>query len=601
MRPVPFVMSRLTRSSGLGRYVAGGLLWLPPYLFPIGGGLLLKAVFDELSGDRTVDLRAALWLCAAFVGLEVVRGVVFVTAWAYGVYWWIAAATTLRVNVLRSILTARGTAADRLPHSSGEAVARLRDDVDDLVQVTDDLVDLTGTALFGLTALAIMVAIDPAVTLALALPMIAAGVLSRLLGGLIRRLHRRARELGAVVTAHIGETFAGILAIKTAGAEDAVLRRLRDHNRRRRNAAVKDRLTTDLLDTATGATVEIGIGLVLLIAAPAMHRGDFTVGDLALFTTYVGWLTALPRSAGTFLYRLPQASVAVERLRRLMAPYEDVEDLARVSGVWFRREPPPVLPPPPHHDDPLRVLEAHGLTVPDRLHTVDLRIEHGSFTVITGAVGAGKTTLVRALLGLVPLDAGTITWNDRHVDDPGTYLVPGRVAYASQVPRLFSDSLRENILLGRPADDDRLATAVGLAVFDKDLVGMPDGLGTVVGPRGVRLSGGQVQRATAARALMRSPDLLVVDDLSSALDVETEKLLWDRLADATRDGRGPATLLVVSHRRAALERADQILVLDRGRVVGCGPLDELLEGCPEMRRLWTDELITEAEEQADVH
>ncbi|GAA4621049.1 ABC transporter ATP-binding protein [Actinoallomurus vinaceus] len=595
MRPVPLVMSRLARSSGLGRYVAGGLLWLPTYLLPIGGGLLLKAVFDGLSGDRTADLRAALWLCAAFVGLEVVRGVVIVTAWAYGVYWWEAAVTTLRVNVLRSILTARGTAATRLPHSSGEAVARVRDDVDDLVQVTDDLIDLTGTALFGLTALVIMLAIDPAVTLALALPMIAAGVLSRLLGGLIRRLHRRARELGAVVTAHIGEAFAGVLAIKTAGAEEAVLRRLRDHNRRRRNAAVKDRLTTDLLDTATDATVEIGIGLVLLIAAPAMHRGDFTVGDLALFTTYVGWLTALPRSAGTFLYRLPQAAVAVERLRRLMAPYEDVEDLARVSGVWFRREPP-ALPSPPRHDDPLQVVEARGLTVRERLHAVDLRIERGSFTVVTGAVGAGKTTLVRALLGLVPLDAGTITWNDRRVDDPGTYLVPGRVAYASQVPRLFSDSLRENLLLGRPNDDDRLATAVELAVFDKDLAGMPDGLGTVVGPRGVRLSGGQVQRATAARALLRSPDLLVVDDLSSALDVETEKLLWDRLADAAQDGRGPATLLVVSHRRAALERADQVIVLDRGRVAGRGPLDELLEDCPEMRRLWTDELITEAED-----
>src|SRR5262249_55171415 len=149
-----------------------------------------------LSGDRTVDLRAALWLCAAYVGLEVVLSVVFVTAWAYGVYWWVAAATTLRVNVLRSILTAPGTAADRLPHSAGEAGPRLRRRAGDVVQVTDALVALTGTALFGLTALAIMVTIDPAVTLALALPMIAAGVLSRLLGGLIRRLHRRARELG---------------------------------------------------------------------------------------------------------------------------------------------------------------------------------------------------------------------------------------------------------------------------------------------------------------------------------------------------------------------------------------------------------------------
>jgi ATP-binding cassette, subfamily B, bacterial len=599
MRPVPQVMSGLARSCGLGRYVLGGLLWLPTYLFPIGGGLLLKELFDQLSGHRAADLRQALWICAAFVGLEVVRGLILVTAWAYGVYWWEAAATTLRVNVLRSILTSRGAAAARLPHSSGEAVARLRDDVADLVQVTDDLVDLAGTVLFGVTALVVMAAIDPAVTLALVLPMIAVGVLCRLLGTVIRRLHHRARWLGAVVTAHIGDAFAGILAIKTAGAEDAVLWRLRAHNRRRRNAAVKDRLATDLLDTVTSATVEVGIGLVLLIAAPAMHHGTFTVGDLALFTSYIGWLTALPRSAGTFLYRLPQGAVAAEWLGRLMAPYQDVRDLARPSGVWFRDEPPPVRTPPPHHD-PLEVVEARGLTVRydggRGLHAVDLRIRRGSFTVITGAVGAGKTTLVRALLGLVPLDTGTVAWNGRPVDDPGTYLIPGRVAYASQVPRLFSESLRENLLLGWPADDDRLATAIELAAFDQDVADMLEGLETIVGPRGMRLSGGQVQRATAARALVRAPDLLVVDDLSSALDVETERLLWERLADAARDGRGPATLLVVSHRRAALEQADRIVVLDRGRVVGEGRLDELLEDCAEMRRLWTDELVAEAED-----
>jgi ATP-binding cassette subfamily B protein len=106
-----------------------------------------------------------------------------------------------------------------------------------------------------------------------------------------------------------------------------------------------------------------------------------------------------------------------------------------------------------------------------------------------------------------------------------------------------------------------------------------------------------VQRATAARALVRSPDLLVVDDLSSALDVETERLLWERIAAAAKEGRGPETVLVVSHRRAALERADQVVVLDRGTVVGAGSLPDLLETCPEMRRLWSEELVVEAEER----
>ncbi|TYB70464.1 ABC transporter ATP-binding protein [Nonomuraea sp. PA05] len=571
----------------LRRYLIGALLWLPVHVIPLAGGLVLQQVFDRISGHRPAALEATLWLCAAFAGVELVRGVVIVVAWTYGVYWWNAAATLLRANVLRSVLTARGPAAARLPHSSGEGVARLRDDVADAVDFTDESVSLVGTTLFAAVALPIMASIDALITLVLVLPMLAAGVLSRSMHRVVARLHRRARRLGAAVTAYVGEVFGGVLALKTAGAELAALQRLREHNRRRRDAAVRDRMATDLLDAATITTVELSTGLVLLLAAPAMRGGDFTVGDLALFTSYLGWLTALPRSIGTTLYRLPQAAVATERLTALMAPHEDAGTLSRGADVWLHHDPPPAAPPPPH-PGPLRVLEARGLTVRGALHGVDLRLERGSFTVITGAVGAGKSTLVRALLGLLPLDEGTIAWNGAPVADPGTFLVPGRTAYAGQVPRLFSASLRENLLLGRPASDDDARRALELAVFEQDLAEMPDGLGTVVGPRGVRLSGGQVQRATAARALVREPDLLVVDDLSSALDVETERLLWERIA-----GRGPETVLVVSHRQAALERADQVIVLDRGRVAGRGRLDELLDGCPEMRRLWHAELIAE--------
>ncbi|MDP4507747.1 ABC transporter ATP-binding protein [Nonomuraea turcica] len=605
MKPVMLVATRLA-TFDLRRYLVGALLWMPVHVVPLAGGLVLRQLFDQLSGHRPASLELSLWWCAAFVGVEVVRGVMIVIAWTYGVYWWCAAATLLRSNVLRSLLTARGPAAARLPHSSGESVARLRDDVADAVDFTDESVSLAGTTVFAAAALAIMASIDPVITLVLVVPMLAVGVLSRTLRRPIARLHRRSRVLGAAVTAYIGELFGGVLAIKTAGAEEAALERLREHNRRRRDAAVKDRLATDLLDATTGTTIELSIGLVLLLAAPAMRGGEFTVGDLALFTSYIGWLTALPRSIGTTLYGLPQAAVAVDRLTRLMAPHENADDLSRDNGVWLRRDPPPPSPAavPPGEagglsrgGDRLAVLEARGLTVRHDDHgrrglfDVDLRLQRGTFTVVTGAVGSGKTTLIRALLGLLPLHSGTISWNGVPIGDPGTFLVPGRAAYAGQVPRLFSETLRENLLLGRPATDDEIGRALELAAFEADLAEMPDGLDTVVGPRGVRLSGGQVQRATAARALVRTPELLVVDDLSSALDVETERLLWDRIA-----GRGPETVLVVSHRQAALERADQIIVLDRGHVAGRGPLGELLEHCPEMRRLWSAERITEAEE-----
>ena len=146
------------------------------------------------------------------------------------------------------------------------------------------------------------------------------------------------------------------------------------------------------------------------------------------------------------------------------------------------------------------------------------------------------------------------------VTDPSRVLVPPRAAYLPQVPRLFSEPLADTILLGEPADD--LDHALWLTCLDEDLASMPHGTGTVIGPKGLRLSGGQIQRAGATRALVRRPELLVVDDLSSALDVDTEARLWDRVADG-----GFATALLVSHRPHVLERADRVVVLDEGRVV----------------------------------
>ncbi len=187
-------------------------------------------------------------------------------------------------------------------------------------------------------------------------------------------------------------------------------------------------------------------------------------------------------------------------------------------------------------------------------------VRRGELVVVTGPVGAGKTTLVRALLGLVGAEAGTIRWNGAAIEDPSTVLVPPRAAYLPQVPRLFSEPLADTVLMGVPGDD--LDEVLWLTCMDEDLARMPDGAGTVIGPKGLRLSGGQVQRAGAARALVRRPELLVVDDLSSALDADTEARVWDRVMAG-----GFETALLVSHRPHVLERADRVVVLDGGRVV----------------------------------
>jgi HlyD family secretion protein len=228
---------------------------------------------------------------------------------------------------------------------------------------------------------------------------------------------------------------------------------------------------------------------------------------------------------------------------------------------------------------PVERVEIRALTValPGReepvLHEVELGLRRGSMTGILGASGAGKTTLVVALLGFVPPTSGHVLVNGC-VPILSAASWGGRAAYVPQEVVIFDASLRENVAFGVPAaeiDQERVMSALRLAHLADIVAGLPEGTDTRLGESGSRFSGGQRQRLGIARALYHDADLLVLDEATSGLDHEAEQ----RILDTLRELRATRTIVVVSHHRSVMERCDQLAILDHGRVVGRGALADV--------------------------
>lgn len=587
-------MGRLLRYR-LSLYIINGFLWCVFHSMPLLIGLGMQWFFDRAT-SHTSQASQYLWLAVPLILVAAVRigrvGVFFVAfhKWVTYIY---HLQTVLRGNMLAGIMRWPGR---NLPASPGEAANRFRDDVNEVIEYVESWTDFWGRVSFAVIAIVIMANINWLITLVAISPLVIVTLLNNLSGERARRYSQLNREATGRISSFIAETFGAVQALKLGQAEDHVHHRFTKLNEDRRQAALRDNLFKQWMQSLNQHVMSITTGAILLICAYEMQAGRFTVGNFALFTSYLANFGYSISLFGYMVFQHKRLKISLDRMRVLFRPGEE-DQIIDHSQIYLYDSPvdPPVVAR--EEEDRLRRMEVRDLsyTYPDSengIQNINFTLERGKFLVITGRIGAGKSTLVRTLLGLLHKSNGSIRWNGKEVD-AASFLMPPRAAYTPQVPRLFSDPLQENIVLGNPLSSQRLNRAVRLAVMEKDIEDLEKGLETFVGPKGVMLSGGQIQRAATARMMMTQADLLIFDDLSSALDVHTEQELWDRLFNEE-----DVTCIAISHRRAALERADHIIVMKDGVMEAEGTLAELLSTCAEMQLLWQGEqIVVEAEDQ----
>ncbi|GIJ38045.1 ABC transporter ATP-binding protein [Micromonospora andamanensis] len=443
-------------------------------------------------------------------------------------------------------------------HTPAEVVAQ-GGDTERVVQLADNVLDQT----VGLILLVAMTLITDSVVPGLFFlgTMVLSGLAATAFGPRLERAARDTVAARAAFATALVSTLSAARTVKLAGATRPVLAHLANldtvrSERQRREIAVQ----VWARSTPAVASGLFPIGVWALFLAGGLSTGAALVAVATLGAArWFAWTTA------SLISQVPSARVWTRRTAE-MTGIEAYS--ARVPGVDLAAgtAPAPTVPP----RTALRRLELVGFGVrhtdgTTAVRDVDLTVERGQLVLVVGPVGSGKSSLLRALAGIAP-HTGLLAWNGEPVTEPELFLRPNQVGYVGQLPRVLSGTVADNITLGHQVD---AAHAVSTAQLEHDLAATGSGLGLLIGHKGTRLSGGQLQRLALARALAPRTELLVADDVSSALDVTTELALWQALRD-----RG-VTVVGSTSKRAALVRADHVVVLIAGTVAAQGPWRDL--------------------------
>lgn len=468
----------------------------------------------------------------------------------------------LRGNLMRHFLKMTPSFYQR--NKTGDLMARSTNDLQAISETAGfGIMTLIDSTVYLFTLIVMMgFLVSWKLTLAAILPLPILAYLMQVLGKRIHLKFVTAQKAFGDLNDDVLEAVAGVRVVRAYVQERAEEKRFEDATEDvyRKNMEVEriDALFTPISKIMTSLSYMIGLGY----GAYLVSTGEMTLGGLVTFNVYLGMIVWPMFAIGELINVMQRGNASLDRVQETLDAIEDVRDPA--MPIQMNR--PGVI----GFED---FSFAYPTSERKNLDQIRVKLSGGQTLGIVGKTGSGKTTFVKQLLREYPVGEGLLSFDGNRLDEMTKEQVRNWIGYVPQDHVLFSRSVRDNILFGKPdADEHDIAEAIRLAHFEKDLELLPEGLETLVGEKGVALSGGQKQRISIARAIVKNPEILVLDDSLSAVDAKTET----RIIENIQNERSGKTTIITTHRLSAIQHADWIIVLEDGRVAEEGNHEDLL-------------------------
>jgi ATP-binding cassette subfamily B multidrug efflux pump len=544
---------------------------------------VLRAAVDAL--NHGVTRQKILYYAGLIVAVSLSKGIfLFLTRWIL-----IGISRDIEFDLRNDLFLQleKQSAGYYAEHRTGDIMARMTNDLNAVRQLLGPAIMYSAnTVLFTIGAVFFLLRISPFLTLVALVPLPLASVLVQTLGRKIQERFERIQAMFSEISAQAQENFSGARLVRAFAQEEAQIASFEAANRENVRRGLRLVQLMGMLWPTLEFILGLSLAITLLVGGHEVLSNRITVGQFVAFNTYMMMLTWPVIALGWVVNLVQRGTASVIRIHELMTDKPTIDDAAadmtlgpetRLKGKIELR----------HLNFAYTDTEGKPVEV---LHDINLEIPAGTSLALVGPTGSGKSTLVGLIARLYDSEPGTVMIDNRPVREYPLGTLRANIGFVPQETFLFSESIRENIAFGAPqASHEDVLAAAEAAHIRREFEDFPHGLDTAVGERGITLSGGQKQRTAIARAVVRDPAILILDDALASVDTYTEETILRQLREVMRD----RTTIFISHRISTVRHADRIAVLVNGRIAELGTHEELLSLGHFYANLYEKQLLEE--------